>query len=163
MSPVKLKRESGAADISVAAYMQKWLNENKNTELQMAWAEIDPTAITNNMPGRYQGFEPFVLGKPQWPLETPLLEARLFGDNDMLHIVKSDDGCRWVRTEVQIAHANESDINQSAPIKVLTLQDASRFGFSITSWPKNIAAIEYRQYGKLIAWRLITIKESCNG
>ncbi|WP_295447120.1 hypothetical protein [uncultured Thiodictyon sp.] len=124
----------------------------------LAWADPDPLSVdVTNDTGRRSGFEPLVRGMPPWLADLPLAEARLFWATSALHVVARDGGgCVWARIEEHTEGRSESRVACSK-MPVHTLRDLHRFGLEHGSAIKELFAVEYRQQGRLVAWRL-TIK-----
>ena len=136
----------------------------------LAWADPDPEP--SHLPafdklGFRADFAPLAKGTPEWQHDIVLAEARLFWPDAALHVVaKVGGGCRWAKVEEMTSGQNveeQATDNANLRIKavlrtsfrVLTLRDHARFG--IEDWPKDfekLTAIEYRQAGRLVAWRL---------
>lgn len=122
----------------------------------LAWAEPDPlhVALTNHT-GRRGTFTPLVQGMPSWPTDLPLVEARLFWPRAALHVVACETGgCSWTRIEEADPEGKETDYIPVA-LSVYTLRDHDRFGLPDESRIEDLMAIEYRQRGRLMAWRLM--------
>lgn len=122
----------------------------------LAWAEPDPLHVdVSNSTGRRTGFEPLVCGMPSWPADLPLVEARLFWAKSALHVVaREGGGCSWVRIE-EVAEGNgETQVARSV-IPVYTLRDLNRFDLQSGPAFEGLYAVEYRQQGRLVAWRLV--------
>jgi hypothetical protein len=122
----------------------------------LAWAEPDPLHVAlGKGAGRREDFLPLQRGAPSWPADLPLIEARLFWPTTALHIIACEDGgCRWTRIE-EVTADNETLMVMRSQFPVHTLRDAARFGFSAQKPIEGFRAIEYRQRGRLVAWRLI--------
>lgn len=123
----------------------------------LAWGDPDPQGVNLvNASGRREDFQPLVLGAPSWPNDLRLVEARLFWPTAALHVVASEGGgCRWTTFEESGSDAGLEVAWRK--ITVFTLRDLARFGLQAGQAIDNLAAIEYRQQGRLIGWRL-TIK-----
>ena len=121
----------------------------------LAWADPDPLhVVLSNHNGRRQDFNPLVRGAPSWPQDLRLLEARLFWSDAALHVVSRDEGgCSWTRIEETDPQGNETDYARMT-FRVFTIRDLSRFGLADESRIERLMAIEYRQFGRLKAWRL---------
>lgn len=136
---------------SVRELVQQKATESKPL---LAWAEPDPLCVDlTNGTGRREGFRPLVCGMPSWSDAPPLCEARLFWADSALHIVAGErGGCAWVR----IAEAPEGGVGVArSEIAVHTVQDHKRFGLQGESKIEGLRAVEYRQRGRLVAWRLV--------
>jgi hypothetical protein len=121
---------------------------------QLAWAEPNPLHVkVTNRTGQRDDFVSLQLGHPSWPIDLPLIEARLFWPNAALHVVASDGGgCIWTR----IAESETAELHvMRSTIRVHTRSDWERFGLNNSEAIKNLQAIEYRERGRLVAWRLI--------
>lgn len=121
----------------------------------LAWADPDPLHINlTNRSGRREDFQPLMRGASLlWPHDLRLLEARLFWRDAALHVVARDDGgCRWTRIEERAGTEFRREEFSVHPIR-----DRQRFGLSDSddATIKNLMAIEYRQRGRLVAWRLM--------
>jgi hypothetical protein len=124
----------------------------------LAWAEprigllrIDPAHPT---PGRHPNFIPLVSGTPDWPIDQPLAEARLFWPDRAIHLLaQGDQAC----TSVTLSENTNGESTLKQRLRLLTLRDAARFGLNRVSDPQLnlISAIEYRKNGRLLAWRLV--------
>lgn len=127
----------------------------------LAWADPDPLHVNlSNHSGRREDFKPLVQGAPLWPQDLRLLEARLFWRDAALYVVaREDGGCSWTRIE-EIAGTNF----RREEFYVHTISDRKRFGLSDDSTIQTLMAIEYKQRGQLLAWRLTmaTREESHN-
>lgn len=149
MNTVKLARTAGDDPRSVAEYVAAVAQDEPP---RLAWAEPKPTYhVRGPAHGRIVTFEPFVSAAPTWPADLPLVEARLFWAGAALHVVARGSGCRWVRIE-------EGDIGETVArleTSVLALRDRQRFGLEAAGDAPALTAIEYRQDGRLLAWRLI--------
>ncbi|MBF0160054.1 MAG: hypothetical protein HQL58_11090 [Magnetococcales bacterium] len=119
----------------------------------LAWAEPDLTAVDiRSKTGRRRDFTPLVRGIPDWPEDLPLVEARLFWQISALHVVAIDQcGCRWVCIEESSISGVEVTYSE---MSVLTLRDHKRFGLDEQTI-ERLSAIEYRQNGRLVGWRLV--------
>ncbi len=120
----------------------------------LAWAEPDPLAVDlTNRSGRRDDFTPLQRGVPSWPPDVPLIEARLFWADTALHVIAQDGGgCRWTR----ITEDATADLSTTRTrLKVHIRSDWARFGLAQQQPIADLQAIEYRQNGRLIAWRLI--------
>lgn len=150
---VKLKRESGKDERSVAAFVAA---EAEKERPLLSWAEPDASYARKGKPGRIGDFVPLVAGCPDWPKDLPLVEARLFWATSALHVIADDKGCRWARLWESDA-GEEKDRRSEKDVLTLQLQDAERFGMTTHGWPNlPLTAIEYRSGGRLVGWRLIT-------
>ncbi|MDG4584357.1 MAG: hypothetical protein P9E67_09790 [Candidatus Competibacter sp.] len=131
----------------------------QETKPLLAWAEPDPLHVdVSNSTGRRSDFEPLVCGMPSWPTDLPLVEARLFWASTALHVVvKEGGGCAWVRIEEASKGSGGAEVARSV-IPVYTLRDLKRFGLQGEMTIKGLRAVEYRQQGRLVGWRL-TIEE----
>jgi hypothetical protein len=127
----------------------------------LAWAEPEHTAVdVNGATGRRRDFALLVTGEPAWPDGVPLVEARLFWEKAALHVIATDKGCRWARIE-EGGSKGEEVTRSKTP--VFTLRDRNRFGLNEEQEISELIAIEYRQHGRLVAWRLINRKGNANG
>jgi hypothetical protein len=128
----------------------------QEAEPLLAWAEPDPLHVdVSNSTGRRNDFEPLVRGIPSWPDDLPLVEARLFWAKSALHVVaKEGGGCVWVRIEEVSEGSGETEVARSV-IPVYTLRDLKRFGLESGPAFERLRAVEYRQQGRLVAWRLV--------
>lgn len=151
-------RFSSGADptVSVAEFVRR---RAQGAAPLLAWAEPDPlcvdVAITNRT-GRRADFTPLVQGAPAWPEDLPLVEARLFWAGSALHVVAGEGGgCRWSDLEEVTDGPGEFVEVVSPSIPVHTLRDLKRFSLSDMPAIEGLQAIEYRQRGRLVAWRLV--------
>ena len=121
----------------------------------LAWADPDPLHVSlTNHNGRREDLKPLMRGTPSWPQDLRLLEARLFWGEAALHVVSCEGGgCRWTRIEEADPQDNETDYTRVV-FPVATIRDLSRFGLADESGIERLMAIEYRQFGRLKAWRL---------
>lgn len=128
----------------------------QEAEPLLAWAEPDPLRVdVSNSTGRRSDFEPLVCGMPSWPADLPLVEARLFWASSALHVVaREGGGCAWVRIE-ETAEGSGGDEVACSVIPVYTLRDFKRFGLESRPAFEGLRAVEYRQQGRLVAWRLV--------
>ena len=123
----------------------------------LAWAEPDPLYVDRvNRTGRRGDFVPLVRGVPaSWPADLPLVEVRLFWSRAALHVVaREHGGCAWTRIEELAPEGKETDYSRTG-FSVHTLRDRQRFGLPNETGIDDLMAIEYRQRGRLIAWRLM--------
>lgn len=96
---------------------------------------------------------------PSWPADLPLVEARLFWASSALHVVARErGGCSWVRIE-EVAEGNGGTEVARSVIPVYTLRDLNRFGLENGPAIQGLSAVEYRQQGRLVAWRLVMEKQ----
>lgn len=148
----RLHYETGGEDkVSVAAFVAAKVRESRPL---LAWAEPQASFARKGTPGRIGDFRPLVAGCPAWPEDLPLVEARLFWATSALHVVADSDGCRWVT--LLESDAGEEEVQRSEK-PVVTLRDAARFGLDTRGWPGgSLSAIEYRNGGRLVGWRLTT-------
>jgi hypothetical protein len=150
----KLQYEMDEDKLSVAAFATA--EARKNPPL-LAWAEPEASFARRGQPGRIRDFQPLFAGRPAWPEDLPLVEARLFWANSALHVVAEGNGCRWVKLRESDAGEEGKEEVQRSEKPVLTLQDAARFGLDTRGWPgDSLTAIEYRSGGRLVGWRLTT-------
>lgn len=158
---VTLKRESRQhPDQSIAGFARNWL-DTYGTPPLLAWAEPEPAALNEGgISGRLHGFRPLVEGTPDWN-GLSLVEARLFWQRAALHVLADGNGgCR----SVWIEECEEGESMTRVETPVLTLRDTQRFGLAGTGWAqRKLTAIEYRQAGRLVAWRLLLDRRSGNG
>lgn len=128
----------------------------QEAEPLLAWAEPDPLHMNvSNNTGRRCDFKPLVCGMPSWPDDLPLVEARLFWASSALHVVaREGGGCSWVRIEEVAEGDGGAEVARSV-IPVYTLRDLNRFGLENGPAIQGLSAIEYRQQGRLVAWRLV--------
>jgi hypothetical protein len=121
----------------------------------LAWAEPDPLHVDlYNETGLRPGFVPLVCGVPSWPDDLRFIEARLFWASSMVHVIaREGGGCVWTRIE-EGSDGGDPDLTRSE-IEVHTLRDLKRFGFPAFQPIEGLRAIEYRQQGRLVAWRLV--------
>lgn len=127
----------------------------------LAWAEPDPLHVAPDKHGRRDDFKPLVQGVPSWPADLPLAEARLFWPTAALHVVaREGGGCSWTRIEEGGADG-EMLLAMRTEFSVHALSDLARFGLAAHEALKGLPlrAIEYRERGRLAAWRL-TIGEA---
>ncbi|MCB1821771.1 MAG: hypothetical protein KDI73_09370 [Candidatus Competibacteraceae bacterium] len=143
----------GEAAGSVADGVRQWVAD---VEPLLAWAEPDPLHVDiANRTGRRDDFKPLVIGMPSWPTDTPLLEARLFWATSALYIVaRENGGWSWARIEEAAENSGGAKVACSV-IPVHTLRDVGRFGVPDGPAIKGLQAIEYREQGRLVAWRLV--------
>lgn len=130
----------------------------KQDEPLLAWAEPRAGYMRNGNKGRIEDFRAMVLGKPAWPADVPLVEARLFYADRAIHVVASgDQSCRQVVMKETDAGDQENKVRKRDK-RVLPLCDWKRFGFAADDKRFEIEwlrAIEYLQDGRLAGWRLI--------
>jgi hypothetical protein len=123
----------------------------------LAWAEPEITAVDmdSQTGGRREDFTPFVRGVPEnWPGTLPLVEARLFWDTAVLHVVSRDDGgCQWARIE-----ESRGNTVERREVPVMTLRDVKRFGLELQPVSGALVVVEYREHGRLVGWRLVVSK-----
>ncbi|MFB1490231.1 MULTISPECIES: hypothetical protein [unclassified Thiocapsa] len=126
----------------------------------LAWAEPDPLHVDPvNGSGRRGDFVPLVRGVPSWPTDLPLVEARLFWPGATLHLVAREaGGCVWTRIEEVNPHEGTLRAMRSE-IPVHTRSDLARFGITEHEPIEGLRAIEYRERGRLVAWRLMIATE----
>lgn len=127
----------------------------------LAWAEPDPLHVALSQHGRRNDFTPLVQGVPSWPADLPLVEARLFWATAALHVVaREGGGCVWTRIEENGADG-ETLLAMRAEFSVHTRRDLARFGLHADEAIKGLPlrAIEYRERGRLVVWRLILANE----
>lgn len=176
----KLVRYGGTeADCAVHAFVASKIREHPPI---LAWGEPDPLYVNlDNQTGRRDDFVPLVVGTPAWPENLPLAEVRLFWPDASLHVVDNEaGGCRWFRVEERpckqdaggigrrllcflfpalfsrICESGASEVvYHEYQVHVLRKKDRARFGIT-ANWPliNGLLAIEYRQQGHLVAWRL---------
>lgn len=157
-----LRRSRGQAECSASAFITSHLGAESPLLL---WVDPDPLAVDYRGPtGRRLLALPLVEGNaPDWMLNVPLTEARIFWKQSALHVIADEaGGCRWARIE----EATEGDKNgngdsarvQREVIPVLTLSDRDRARFGITDRHsiENLQAVLYKRQGLLKAWRLLT-------
>lgn len=127
---------------------------------QLAWAEPCIRLYRQNellRSGRHPHFVPLVTGLPSWPEELLLSEARLFWADHAVHLLRLDEThC----AEVTLSESKSPDSALDKLVtrqtkNLLTLRDKQRFGLETLALSESITAIEYRQSGRLLAWRLI--------
>lgn len=149
-TPCKLKRDNNEEKCSVAEFIAKM---TQGTPPVLAWADPEPTAADlEGNTGRRTNFQPLVRGIPNWHDDIPLAEARLFWENAALHVITKDGGgCQWAKIE----ESKDGEEFMRSEIKVLTLRDRTRFGLDPET-DFELSAVEYRQQGRLVAWRLTT-------
>lgn len=149
-----------ALEKSVLEFIKAHIKDNACIP-RLAWAEPEPTAVGNDgMAGRRLDLVPLVAGCPNWPDDLPLVEARLFWEKTMLHVVATKDGgCAWARIE-EIAE-NLADIGSGHTVMrlsypVLATTDLERFGIQEPAHEIDAAllAVTYYQRGRLVGWRL---------
>lgn len=118
----------------------------------LAWADPDPLHVNlTNHGGRREDFKPLMRGTPSWPQDLRLIEARLFWLDAALHVVACEaGGSIWTRIE-EIAGTEF----RREEFSVHTISDLPRFGLLEDAVIQNLIAIEYRQRGRLMAWRLM--------
>lgn len=124
----------------------------------LAWAEPDPLHVKlSNHSGRREDFLPLVRGIPCWPDDLPLVEARLFWDKAALHVVANESGgCAWTRIEeVDGTEDIEAMRYMRSTMRVHARQDMARFGLKNLESLSGLQVIEYRDCGRLVAWRLV--------
>lgn len=188
MKEVSIQLSSGKSQLSVSGRVEELVRENG--EPLLAWAEPMAIALTGNAADRHRAFELLVAGKPAWPSHPPLGEARLFWTDRAVHVVAApEQGCRWAmvsetavgfclrlgflfRLRFRRAMFRQRAAGVGKPMikkvlraesPVLTLRDADRFGLDKANWmEQTYLAIEYRDNGRLVAWRLLP-KESDGG
>lgn len=142
---------------SVAEYVKRTAQDHPPL---LAWAEPEPLAVDiTNGTGRCDGFTALVRGMPAWSGDPPLTEARLFWATSALHVVAIEGGgCRWARIEENAQCTNGTLVARTV-IPVHTLRDLVRFGLGDGQTIEGLCAVEYRQQGSLVAWRLTTATE----
>ncbi|EGV32667.1 hypothetical protein ThidrDRAFT_1152 [Thiorhodococcus drewsii AZ1] len=121
----------------------------------LAWADPDPLHVDLvNRTGRHGDFVPLAQGVPSWPADLPLVEARLFWPRAVLHVVACEKGgCVW--TCIKEVTADDDTLPaMRSEIPVHTRRDLARFGLSAHEVVEGLRAIEYRERGRLVAWRL---------
>lgn len=130
---------------------------------QLAWAEPDPRQVAfAKRGGRRSDFTPLQRAVPSWPSDLPLVEARLFWPMAALHVVaREDGGCAWSRIE-ELDAGSGNDEFMRADFPIYTIRDFYRFGLPEDTSITDLTAIEYRQRGRLVAWRLIARLEEQN-
>lgn len=150
-----LQHKTKTDGCTVADVIAPWLS---GAPPLLAWAEPDPLqVVTHNKTGRRDDFRPLVQGTPSWPNDLPLIEARLFWPTAALHVVAHEaGGCRWMRIEEFNAPTEATDTVEvmRTPLPVYTISDQERFGLPDSVAIEHLQAIEYRQRGRLISWRL---------
>lgn len=116
----------------------------------LIWADPDPMAMdAHGNYGRLMDF-PLARDTSNWPSGVPIAEARLFWKDSALHVVaRNGGGCRWVRIEEQAGDEVVRD-----EFKVAAVVDRTRFGLEEGATLPGLRAIEYRQEGRLVGWRL---------
>jgi hypothetical protein len=142
-------------NLSVAEFVRQ---QAQQAPPLLAWAEPDPLGVDlTNHTGRRDGFALLVSGgMPSWPADLPLAEARLFWTSSALHVVaREGGGCGWAWIEEKPAGNAGTPVARSV-IPVHTLRDGKRFGLPDGQTIAGLRAIEYRQQGRLVAWRLTT-------
>lgn len=147
-----LKRDANDDDRDVAGFVADKARETPPPLL--VWADPDPMAVdTQANQGRRMRF-PLSRDSSGWPADLPLVEARLFWKDAALHVIaKEGGGCRWARIEEQVGGNGEEVTRQE--FKVVALADRARFGLESGAALPGLRAIEYRQRGRLVGWRLI--------
>lgn len=153
-----LRRSRGQAEGSVSAFITSHLGAESPLLL---WVDPDPLAVDyRGATGRRLEALPLVEGNaPDWMLNVPLTEARIFWKQAALHVITGEaGGCRWARIEE--ATEGDKDGNgervQREVIPVLTLSDRDRARFGITDRHviENLQAVLYKRQGLLRAWSL---------
>lgn len=151
----RLQLESDADARTVAEVIAQQVDEAAPL---LAWAEPNPLyAVVHNRTGRRGDFVPLVQGAPSWPADLPLIEARLFWPTAALHVVAREGrGCLWTRIEELNAAAGAASNAEfmRTVFPVHTISDRARFGLPDQETITPLQAIEYRQCGRLVAWRL---------
>ncbi len=126
---------------------------------QLAWAEPSIRFYQHEgqlRAGRHPSFVPLVVGKPAWPDDLALFEARLFWAGHAVHLLALDPvNC----AEVTLSESNGDEANEGNQVikqshTLLTLRDQARFGLTNIKLPPKLTAIEYRHQGRVMAWRL---------
>ncbi len=147
-----LKRDSDEDDRDVAGFVAAKTGETPPPLL--IWADPDPMAVdTQSNCGRCMSF-PLSKDTSHWPTDLPLAEARLFWKHAALHVIaKNGGGCCWARVEEQDGGSGEEVTRQE--FKVVALADRARFGLEAEAALPGLRAIEYRQRGRLVGWRLV--------
>ena len=140
---------SDCSPVGLAALL---MTEVAITPPLLAWAEPDlMAAVLDNDTGRRSDFHALVSGTPDWPLDLPLVEARLFWKTAALHVVADETGCRFARIKEE---GSADAIRRVYPIH--TLQDRRRFGLAdFGGGIGRLNAVEYWRDGRLIGWRLM--------
>ena len=162
----RLARIPGEDSCSVLAFIERKARERPP---RLVWIEPDPEAVEIGPGGgRRIAALPLAGGAPEsWPddwRELPLTEARLFWPTSALHVLASDDGCRWVRIEERDGDAVEreerdEDVVERVVSSVFAQSDASRYGLSPAAVEGPLIAIQYRKRGRLVGWRLMIERE----
>jgi len=146
---VKLQFKHDVLSCGLAEFIQQ--QAQKNPPL-LSWVELDPLQTNlSNASGRRLDEIPLLRGLPEWLSEMPVIEARLFWQTSSLHVLAEAGGCRWARVE---ECPNGPETVLVSRYKVRTLADWNRFGFTKKPEIENLQATEYRQQGRLVAWRL---------
>jgi hypothetical protein len=143
---------------SVANLVQEKVKEGAPL---LAWAEPHPLRTDlSGSTGRRSDFDPFVCGRPSWPVDFPLVEARLFWDKTAVHVVAEEEGgCTWVCLREVDAGSDGLEVLR-CEFPVLSLRDSKRFGLQTLQEIEGLYAIEYWQHGRLVAWRLVIEQRS---
>lgn len=155
-----LKSTPGEDSRSVAQYVAEQARENAPS---LVWVEPDPAAVDlDGGSGRRLHGLPFGTDFGGRFDGIPLVEARLFWARAALHVVAGEEGgCRWAKIEESDDGGGDGveEVMRDEGIEVLTLADRARFGLpeaSPDSQALRLRAIEYRQRGRLVGWRLVT-------
>lgn len=151
----RLAREPGEDSCSVLAFIERKAREQPP---RLVWIEPDPGAVAMGPDGGHRiAALPLAGGAPEsWPddwRELPLAEARLFWDRSALHVIAAEGGCRWVRIEER-----DGDEVERVVSSVFAQSDATRYGLAPAAVEGPLIAIQYRERGRLVGWRLMEEK-----
>jgi len=163
---VMLYYRSGTAGHSVNSLIDILLHDNY---IQPIYCWLEPK-VTGESYEKFMG----LCETPQ--TDIPLIEARLFGDQGMIHLLETEKNqCKFFEcSESELASnpcLSENPSHQSAEFMrneypVFLRQDFDRFGFS-TEAPYDkklrtkVTMIEYlySSNGSVFTWRIVPIKE----
>ncbi len=127
----------------------------------LVWLEPNPREVDLKTPnGRRIDSPSLTEGFPAWlngENEPSMVEARLFWDRAALHVIADPGGesCRWdLLWETQTPSEDGIRVRRDE-YPVHTLKDRARFGFEIESADLKLKMVEYREGGRLVAWRLV--------
>jgi len=168
-----IQQTTGNDNNSVADFIK----QQEDSATALVWLEPDPRAVNlKNHTGRRCDEPPLSPGLPNWLRDgngPPVIEARLFWASEALHVVANPDGtgCRWAFIKEKrpaddslpkISAPETFDNNQQVSrevhreeYRVRTIQDLNRFGFDEGQSTFNLKMFEYREGGRLVAWRLV--------
>jgi hypothetical protein len=158
---VELKWQSGESDQSLLDFIAKICMAEAPL---LHWLEPRPGYPDQNHFGPWPGFTGLGAGAPDIDgfrkKGRDFSEARLFYQNKALHVLAAAKGRRWSWCEeCEKTPAPETGrlevIRAEKP--VFLFQDHDRYGLP-EAWTNKLRAIEYRNQGRLVAWRLLPFK-----